>query len=353
MLGSITRFGVPKVSLIVFGALVITACGGGGGSATPAPAPPPVVFTPDSVKSAVTYAVDRGVDGIWVYVDEGNGLTSVETAGVSNRSTNDPARADTQFKIASVSKLFIAVSVTKLTAQGVLQLDDTLSFWLPALSGRIVNADSITLRQLLQHRSGVPDFDSQVGFSWLDAHTDNDALLALAMDKPADFVPDAQYEYSNTNYLLLGMILDTALGYSHHDFVQSAILSPLGMLDTYSLQSDTDTALMARGYWDDIDRTEQEYVAPGGSMVSIVEDTGVFMRELATGSLLTDEERTIYTSVFDNYAHSGWLPGYQSIARYNPFTDTVIVQFVNTTGGNSEAVSSEVYELIVEYLRSN
>ena len=88
-------------------------------------------------------------------------------------------------------------------------------------------------------------------------------------------------------------------------------------------------------------------------MVSIARDTGIFMRELATGSLLTDSERDIYTSVFDSFAHSGWLPGYQSIARYTGATDTVIVQFVNTTGGNSESVSAQVYDLITEYSRTH
>ena len=326
---------------------------GGGGSDGPAPTPTPPAFTPNSVKDALDYAVEQGVDGIWVYVDEGDGGVSTETAGIANQTTRTPANVDAQFKIASISKLFIAVSASKLAAQGTLRLDDTLAVWLPALATRIENSDTITLRNLLQHRSGVPDFDSQPGFSWQNAHTDNNQLLEFALDKPADFQPDARYEYSNTNYLLLGMIFDVALGYSHHDFVQSTILSPLNMLATYSLQSQTDTSLLARGYWDGVDQTEKEYVAPGGSMVSTIQDTGVFMRALATGVLLSSDERAIYTSLFDNYAHSGWLPGYQSIARHNAATDTVIVQFVNTTGGNSEAVSAEVYDLIAEYLRTN
>ncbi len=345
---------LPGLVLTVLLALASTSCGGGGGSSnTSMPPPPPVVFSPNSVKDALDYAVDQGVDAIWVYVDEGANPATVEVSGIANRSTGELALPDSQFKIASISKLFIATSATKLTGQGVLSLDDTLAFWLPAVAGRIQNSGSITISHLLRHRSGVPDFDSQPGFSWQNPHTDNTRLLEYALDKPADFSPDAQYEYSNTNYLLLGMILDTALGYSHHDYIQNTILSPLGMLETYSLQSDTDNALMARGYWENVDRLEQEYVAPGGSMVSIVKDTGVFLRELATGSLLTDDERDIYSSLFDGYAHSGWLPGYQSIARYHPVTDTVLVQFVNTTGGNSEQVSAEVYEMIVSYLRFN
>ncbi len=352
MPSAIVQLQLQRIALTVLFVGGLVACGGGGSDGSGPTNTSPPAFTPTSVKDALEYGVDQGVDGIWVYVDEGDGQPSVETAGLSNRTTNEPARADTQFKIASVSKLFIAVTTTKLVNQGLLQLDDTLAQWLPGLMTRIENANTITVRNLLQHRSGVPDFDSQTGFSWQNPHTDNNQLLEFALDLPADFSPNARYEYSNTNYLLLGMILDGALGYSHHDFVQDAILSPLGMQNTFSLQSQTDTALLARGYWDNVDRTEQEYVAPGGSMVSIVQDTGVFMRELSTGNLLSDDERSIYTSLFDNYAHSGWLPGYQSIARFNPTTNTVLVQFVNTTGGDSEAVSTEVYDLVSEYLRT-
>ena len=88
-------------------------------------------------------------------------------------------------------------------------------------------------------------------------------------------------------------------------------------------------------------------------MVSTVRDTGVFLRSLATGPLLNDTERSIYTSLFDGYFHSGWLPGYQSIARYYHDTDTVLVQFVNTTGGDSERISQSAYDSLVAFLANN
>ncbi|MFK8014212.1 MAG: serine hydrolase domain-containing protein [Gammaproteobacteria bacterium] len=338
-------------TLIAASALILlSACGGGGGDASPGPLSP-AGFVATSVEGALNFAVDSGIDGVWVYVDDGVAPPSAKASGVQNRITQAPAREADLFKIASISKLFIAVSAVKLIDGGMLRLSDTLAFWLPAEAARIDNADQITVRQLLLHRSGVPDFDSQAGFSWTRPHTDDQALLDIVFDLPADFEPDARYEYSNTNYLLLGRVLNAALGYHHHDFVQNAILSPLGMSDTFLVLGDTDLALLARGYWDGVDRTGQDYAIVGGSMVSTPKDVGVFIRALATGNLLTTNERSIYRSLFDSFGHSGWLPGFQSRARYYADVDTVVVQFINNTGGDSEQVAARMHDALVTLLR--
>ena len=329
--------------------ILLVACGGGS-SAPDTPATGGIEAA--TVDEVLVTGVRQGVDAIWLYVDDGiSGSTKV--LGQSSRATLAPARPNDLFKIASISKLFIAVATIKLADASMLTLDDTLAFWLPTEAARIDNADQITVRHLLQHRSGVPDFDSQPGFSWRRDHTDEDLLLDTIYDMAADFQPDAQYAYSNTNYLLLGRILNAALGYHHHYFVQNAILSPLGMNATVSVLADVDVALLARGYWEGVDRTEQDYTIPGGSMVSTASDVGVFMRSLARGSLLSDRERDLYESVFSGYAHSGWLPGFQSVARYYADIDTVIVQFINMTGGNSEQVAQDVHASVLEVLRGS
>ncbi len=330
-------------------ALLACGGGGGGGGSGDGGGGDQSGFVASSVDSALAYGVDNGLDGVWVFVDDGSGATEFKFAGVRDRATLAPADVNDLFKIASISKMFIAVSGIKMVAAGIVTLDDTLAFWLPDLAAHIENADSITLRHLLLHRSGVPDFDSQPGFSWDDAHTDVDAVLGLVLDRPTDFVPDARSEYSNTNYLLLGRIFDKALGYHHHQFIQNEILSPLGMVNTYSLLDDADIGLMARGYWNGVDRTEQDYVVPGGSMVSTAQEVGIFLRALATGDLLAPSERQTYESLFD-FGHSGWLPGFQSNARYLSGMDTVLVQLVNETGGDSETVAREVYDSLVVYL---
>ena len=84
-------------------------------------------------------------------------------------------------------------------------------------------------------------------------------------------------------------------------------------------------------------------------MVATAQDVGIFLRALNNGSLLNDDEQAIYSSIY-KYEHTGWLPGYQSIARYHKDVDTVVIQFVSTTGGEMELVSNVVYNRIVQIL---
>lgn len=334
--------------------MLVTACGSGSGgssnsSITPNPTPP-AASPPESVQEAVDAGVSSGVTGMFYYVETGNGTRSIGASGLQDRVNSEQADAASLFKIASISKLFLATATSKLAYQNILSLDDTIEYWLPAIAPRIENADTISVRLLVQHRSGVPDFDNQSGFSWEDAHTDIDNTLAYALDKPADFLPNARYEYSNTNYLLLARILDAALGYSHHIYIQDFILTPLGMNDTSLLLADVDQSRLVHGYWDGRDVTSQDYVIPGGSMISTVSDIGIFLRELAEGDLLNDDERTIYRQLY-SFGHSGWLPGYQSIARYEADIDSVVVLFANNTGGVSESVIASTYDRMLQVLR--
>ncbi len=85
-------------------------------------------------------------------------------------------------------------------------------------------------------------------------------------------------------------------------------------------------------------------------MVATAQDVGVFLRALNDGSLLNDDEQVIYSSIYE-YGHTGWLLGYQSIARYHKDIDTVVIQFVNTTGGETIMISDIVYNRIVRILR--
>ena len=93
-----------------------------------------------------------------------------------------------------------------------------------------------------------------------------------------------------------------------------------------------------------------DYVIPGGSMVATAQDVSIFLRALNDGSLLNDEEQAIYSSIYV-YEHTGLLPGYQSIARYQKDMDTVVIQFTNTSGGNSWMKSEAIYSRIVRILR--
>ena len=307
---------------------------------------------PATLQEQADQAVDLGFSGVVVRVDQRSGPPAITTAGWHDRERGIPARGDAYFKIASISKLYIAAATAKLVAAGKLSLDRTLAAYLPELSGRIENADQITLRMLVQHRSGIPNFTDQEGFNWFEQHRDNDAKLELGLDKPADFAPDSRYSYSNTNYLLIGRILDNELGYSHHEYIEKELLAPLGLTHTYSLLDQVNLDSVASGYHDEVepDLKELNFVSPGGSMVATAQDVGVFLRALNDGSLLGEEAQSVYTSIYE-FGHKGWLPGYESIARYHADIDAVVVQFVNTTGGELELVANVTYQRIVRILR--
>lgn len=309
---------------------------------------------PDTVAKQVDSAIDYGLDGIIVYVSQREGSPAYYSAGWKDRAAQQPADPHSLFKIASISKLYIAAATAKLVNNKMLLLDNTLADYLPELAGRIENADRISLRMLLKHRSGIPNFTDQKGFDWFASSIDNDENLELVFDQPADFEPDADYSYSNTNYLLVGRILDKTLGYSHQRYISNEILAPIGLTHTYGLLSQANIDDVVSGYhypYED-DLREINYATPGGSMVATAEDVGAFLRALNDGSLLNGDEKTIYSSIYE-YNHTGWLPGYQSIARHHKDIDAVVIQFVNTTSGsgNAELTSNIVYDRIVRILR--
>ncbi len=292
-------------------------------------------------------AIEEGFDGMIVYVNQG-GKSSFYSAGFNNRENQTLADPHSLFKIASISKLYIAAATVRLIERGQLSLESTLAELIPDVQDRIANSDKITLKMMLQHRSGILDYSFE---SEVEGETETNYLsfAARIYNKPADFKPNKKYGYSNTNFLLLGTIMDRTLGYSHHDYIQNEILLPLGLTNTYNMYSETDSIEVMSGYlkgWDP-DVKSWDFPLPGGSMIATAEDVGIFLRALIDGTLLTDEEQSIYSSVYP-YEHTGWLPGYTSIARYHSDIDAVIVQFVNTSGKESFWIQLErVYSRIV------
>lgn len=303
---------------------------------------------PDTVQEQVDDAVGHGLDGIIVYVDEAGKAPAHYTAGWKNRDERIPADPRALFKIASIDKLYVAVAITRLVDRQSLSLDDTLADHFPELVDRIENSETITLRTMLRHRSGIPNFTDHPEYPWSDAPKSRGEALEYALDLPADFQPDEDYGYSNTNYLLLSEIIGKSVGYSHHRYIRDEILSPLGLGHTFGSLHEVDPDDVMSGYsvGYDLDIKNNYH----GSMIATAEDVGMFLRALNDGSLLSETEQAIYSSVYE-YGHAGLVPGYSSIARYHEDIDTVVVQFVNTSGGDSWSISEVVYERIIKILR--
>ena len=183
---------------------------------------------------------------------------------------------------------------------------------------------------MLQHRSGIPNFVDHPDY-YINPPTSKEETLNYALDLPADFDPDTDYGYSNTNYMLISDLIDKTVGYSHKQFIKEEILIPLNLTNTYGSIQEIDIADLMSGYYVGIEedlKTEET-----GLMIATAEDVGIFIKALNDGSVFEAGEQEIYTSIYE-YEHTGLLPGYQSIAKYHENIDTVIIQFNNTTDFN-------------------
>jgi len=302
---------------------------------------------PDSIQEQLDEAIDHGFDGVIVYVDEAGKQPQYYAAGWHNRETRIPAKPQALFKIASISKLYDAVAVTKLVSDGRLSLDKTIADYLPQLVGRIENADKITLSLMIQHKSGIPNFTDAPNF-WSAPTESYEESLALILDQPANFKPGEDYEYCNTNYLLINKIMDNELGYNNFQFIEEEILEPLNLNNTFNSLSKVDIDNVMSGYHVGYpsDLKENDH-----GMHATAEDVGSFLRALNDGSLFEPGEKDIYASIYE-YEHGGWVPGYQSFAKYHKDIDAVVIQFYSTTDSKllywnlSEIINNRIVKIL-------
>ena len=305
---------------------------------------------PNNIQEQVDKATDYGFDGIVVCVNKTGNQSEFYTSGYKNKENKIPADPNALFKIASVSKLYNAVAVAKLVRDGRLSLDKTLSHYLPELKDGIEYADKITLRMLVKHRSGIPNFTDTYMY-WAAPKETEDEQLALVLGKPANFKPDEDYEYSNTNYLLLGRIMNRVLGYNKFEYIQKEILNPLNLKHTFGSIKDVNIDDVMSGYYVGYDtdlKTDNI-----GSIIATAEDLSKFIRALNDGSVFRDKkEQDIYSSIY-KYEHTGLIPGYQTIAKYHKDIDAVVIQFTNTVNfdGYNWNMSEIMYNRIVKILR--
>ena len=305
---------------------------------------------PDTVQEQLDEAIGYGFDGMIVYVDQAGKPPEFYAAGWHDRKNKIPAYPEALFKIASITKLYVAVATTKLVKAGRLSLDKTLAEYFPELAGRIEYSDRITLRMMLQHRSGIPNFVDHPDY-WKKPPKSRQETLDYALDLPADFEPGEDYGYSNTNYMLIEDLIDKTLGYSHQQYIKEEILSPLGLKNTFGSLSEVNIDDVMSGYYVGVD--DDFKYEDTGLMLATAEDVGIFLRALNDGSVFNEGEQEIYSSIYV-YEHTGLLVGYQSIAKYHKDMDMVVIQFNNTTNfdGYDWNLAEIIYSRIVKILRN-
>jgi len=284
-----------------------------------------------------------------------------------------------RFRIGSMSKTFLAVTALMLVEDGVFTLDDSAATWLPAeIVEHIDNADTVTLRQLLSMRSGIEDYLETDDF-W-EAMADDTTYpwtaaeaLTYAYGLPAMFAPDAEFYYSNSNYLLLQLVLENATGKPLHTLIRERILDPLNMTDTYTQVMETLPGGFVHGYEDfDGDGVVNEVsgINDGaglgdGGLISTVADLTIFYRALLEDETLlnpdsldalldfqADDEDGGYSLGFSEWeteagtawGHSGAVVGFQSVGLYLPDEETTIMILAASADLDPEELAEAIIE---------
>jgi peptidoglycan/LPS O-acetylase OafA/YrhL/CubicO group peptidase (beta-lactamase class C family) len=223
-------------------------------------------------------------------------------SGIANRQTGQPMEPTTHVRIASISKIFTAVVVLQLVEEGRIDLETPLATWLPDL---VPNGDSITVRNLLQHTSGLYDYLEDRTFvnrayreadrTWTPRE-----LVAYAIQFPPAFRPGAEgaWDYSSTNYVLLGMIVEQATGNTLAQEMRQRIFDPLGLEQTFFAPDEAVQGVQAHGYSNTIDQTNapMSFVFATANLVSTPGDVQRFIQALLADQLLKPETRTLMES---------------------------------------------------------
>lgn len=292
--------------------------------------------------------------GIWVK----DKLQWKGSFGLADKATQEPMTLDHYVRIGSITKTFVGVATLQLVDEGKIKLDDPVSKYV----NKVPQGDIITLRLLGNMRSGLPNysenktFDSIILASPAKRWT-RDELLKVAFSEPNMFAPDTDYHYSNTNTVLLGLVIEKVTGKKLAEYLSQNIFAPLKLTHTsyptdknlpkpyahgYTLQTpghgEADSSL-----WD------PNWADAAGQLVSTFDDLSIWTKALGTGQLLSKEsfkEMTNWRVVpntknklkygitlgnFDGMLfHTGELPGYNTLVAYSPLEHFAIVISTNT-----------------------
>lgn len=246
-----------------------------------------------------------GVSGVQARVTSASGRQAVVTSGVSDLTTQRPVSPHGRFRSGSTDKAFIATVLLKLASEGTLSLDDGVGRWLPGvIDGEGYDDQAITLRQLLHHTSGIGD-SGYPPMETAEQYEQNRfrprtpaQLVAAAMRERPLFEPGQGWSYSNTGYVVLGMVIERATGNAWQEEVRHRVIEPLGMRHTYFPgRAPGLPQPHAKGYTRFseggplVDTTLAIDADAAGGHISTTADLNTFVRSLFNGRLLTASER--------------------------------------------------------------
>ena len=243
---------------------------------------------------------DDGFPGVIAAVTDADGDVTDYVSGVSRLGDDAPPPADGLVRIASNTKMYTSTVVLQLVDEGLVALDEPVETYLPGLvRGDGIDGSTITVRQLLQHTSGLPNYTSAIAgdlFAIRDTYLSPRSLLDLALAMPASFAPGSSYEYSNTNYVVAGLLVEKVTERPFAEQVEERIIEPLGLDETFfpapgdkTIPGEHPTGYNndADGELEDITETDPSWAWAAGQIIASPSDVNRFMRALVGGELLT------------------------------------------------------------------
>ncbi len=297
---------------------------------------------------------------------EGRFLEAAGSADLAGKRQADPTDV---FEIGSITKLFTAVLLLQLHEEGVLSLDDKLTQWLPEVAASVPNGGAMTLRQLASHTAGLNDYERDL-YPMPALLTDQTLLERgfepaeivdwVARNKPPLFAPGTpgSWQYSNTGYVLLGMVLEAATGQSIGELYATRIFEPLGLESAMLLEGIPAPDQIVNGYngmsgdYVDMTRWNASGAWAAGALAMNASDLAAFAHALADGDLYQDSEMLATMSDFVStgqdrgftgyglglaqvqsgaWGHAGGTPGFGSGLIIEPDSGIVIV-FLGNSG---------------------
>jgi len=296
------------------------------------------------------YNIPGAVIGVW----EGDKEPYILEKGVSETETNEPMRADQKVRIASNTKTFTGTMILELVKEGKLSLDSKLSEFYPD----IPNAEKITIRQMLGMTSGIHgmyDLNGLMNDYYNNPlkHWEPEEIYNIIVKQKPDFEPDEKAEYSDSNYILLGMIAKKVTGKKVEELIHDKIIRFLNLTSTSFPTDSIMSSPFAHGYRNypdkdvlsDITTMDPSIAWTGGAMISNAYDLNRWVREVYKGTLLNDElqkERLTFRDMGNNlsyglavmklgnfYGHNGTILGYNTVMLYLPQKDATIIAIIN------------------------
>ena len=263
----------------------------------------PFAFSAPQVTASAQQLIDaeHGAGAAIGVVHDGQ-LIYVKTFGDRNIAQKEPVDADTRFEIGSVTKQFTAAAILQLQEQGKLSIDDRLAKYLPSFP----HAGEITLRQLLNQVSGLPDYTNMPDIvTEMSTVPDASAKIAGYVAAPLHFTPGTKWEYSNTNYWVLGQVVATVSGVSWEDYVRTHLFAAAGMTHSGFVSDEPVFEDFATPYWQGLKNDQPLQPAPkmleswpggAGAIVSTIGDLAAWDNALAGGKIVSHDDYVLMST---------------------------------------------------------